>query len=119
MFFQDRRLVGEVSLALILGFVYLLIRSYQTSHSAYHCGYYRCDDGDFQSDQPDIYTGPLFNIFTGGVCLSHLYGNRLCHIADVIKGMVIYSIGIGVITVLIRYLSISRRNFFRDSHYEH
>jgi len=60
--------------------------------------------GIFNLINPDIYTGPLFNIFTGGVLLGAIFmATDYVTSPMSVKGMVIYAFGIGVITVLIRY----------------
>jgi len=98
--------VGEVSaLALILGFVYLLIRKVIRPHiPLVILGTIAAMTGIFNLINPDIYTGPLFNIFTGGVLLGAIFmATDYVTSPMSVKGMVIYAFGIGVITVLIRY----------------
>ena len=67
--------VGEVSaLALILGFVYLLIRRVIRPHiTLVIVGTIALMTWIFNMINPDIYTGPLFNIFTGGVLLRAIF----------------------------------------------
>lgn len=98
--------VGEVSaLALILGFVYLLIRKVIRPHiPLVIVGTIAVMTWIFNLINPDIYTGPLFNIFTGGVLLGAIFmATDYVTSPMSVKGMVIYAFGIGVITVLIRY----------------
>jgi electron transport complex protein RnfD len=98
--------VGEISaLALILGFVYLLIRRVIKPHiPLIIVGTIAVMTGIFNLINPEIYTGPLFNIFTGGVLLGSIFmATDYVTSPMSVKGIVIYSIGIGVITVLIRY----------------
>ena len=98
--------VGEISaLALILGFVYLLIKRVIRPHipvaiiltivvitSIFHL------------IDPEQFTGPLFNILTGGVLLGSIF-MATDYVTSPMNpvGMVIYGVGIGLITVLIRY----------------
>jgi len=98
--------VGEVSaLALILGFIYLLIRRVIRPHiPLVIVGTIALMTWIFNMINPDIYTGPLFNIFTGGVLLGAIFmATDYVTSPMSVKGMVIYAFGIGIITVLIRY----------------
>lgn len=98
--------VGEVSaLALIVGFVYLLIRKVIKPHIPLSIiGTVALVSGIFWLIDPTKYTDPIFNILTGGVLLGSIYMATdyvTSPMSD--RGMVIYGVGIGLLTVLIRY----------------
>ena len=60
--------------------------------------------GIFWLIDPGQYTDPLFNILTGGLLLGSIFmATDYVTSPMATKGMVIYGIGIGVLTVLIRY----------------
>ena len=60
--------------------------------------------GIFWLINPEQYTDPLFNILTGGLLLGSIFmATDYVTSPMAPKGMVIYGIGIGVLTVLIRY----------------
>lgn len=98
---------GEISaVALLLGFVYLLVRKvvkpWITLSIFLTVGLIGLIFHGFVN--PDLYTGGLFNILTGGVILG------ACFMAtDYVtspmstKGGIIYGIGIGFILMMIRY----------------
>lgn len=97
---------GELSaVALIAGFIYLLarrvIRPYITlsilaTVAAFSTIFWAID--------PEVYTGPVFNLLTGGVLLGSIF-MATDYVTSPMSnwGGVIYGIGIGVITMLIRY----------------
>lgn len=98
--------VGEISaLALILGFIYLLIRRVIRPHIPVAIiGTIAIITTVFSLINPDHFTGPLFNIFTGGVLLGSIFmATDYVTSPMETKGMIIYGVGIGIITVLIRY----------------
>lgn len=96
---------GEVSaIALIIGFVWLLVRRVITWHiPVYVLGTIIIFTGILWGVNPDAYMSPLFHVLTGGALLGAIFmatdyvTSPMTHV-----GMLIYSIGIGVITVLIR-----------------
>lgn len=98
--------VGEVSaLALILGFVYLLARKVVKPHIplAILCTIF-VFSGIFWLIDPQQYTDPLFNLLTGGVLLGSFFMATDYATSPMGKtAMVIYGIGIGLITMIIRY----------------
>lgn len=97
---------GEASaLALILGFVYLLVRKVIRPYIPVTIILtIAVMTGIFWLADPQQYTDPLFNILTGGVLLGSIFmATDYVTSPMTPKGMVIYGIGIGVITVLIRF----------------
>ena len=97
---------GEASaLAIILGFIYLLVRRVIRPHIPVTIILtVAVMTGIFWLIDPSQYTNPLFNILTGGVLLGSVFmATDYVTSPMAVKGMVIYGIGIGVLTVLIRY----------------
>ena len=97
---------GEASaLAIILGFIYLLVRRVIRPHIPVTIILTVAVMTDiFWLIDPSQYTDPLFNILTGGVLLGSVFmATDYVTSPMAVKGMVIYGIGIGVLTVLIRY----------------
>ena len=97
---------GEASaLAIILGFIYLLARRVIRPHIPVTIILtVAVMTGIFWLIDPSQYTDPLFNILTGGVLLGSVFmATDYVTSPMTVKGMVIYGIGIGVLTVLIRY----------------
>ncbi len=99
--------LGEMAgFALILGFIYLLFRKVITWHipvsillSIF------IFTGILWIVNPEQYIDPLFHLLTGGVLLGALYmATDYVTSPMTQKGMWIYGIGIGVITVIIRVL---------------
>ena len=93
---------GEASaLAIILGFVYLLIRRVIRPHIPVTIVLtIAVMTGIFWLIDPSQYTDPLFNILTGGVLLGSVFmATDYVTSPMTTKGMVIY----GIITVLIRF----------------
>lgn len=97
---------GEISsIALLVGFAYLLVRKvvkiwiplsiFATVIAV---------SGIFSLVNPDLYTGPLFNIFTGGMVLGACF-MATDYVTSPMStvGGIIYGIGIGVIVMMIRY----------------
>jgi len=59
--------------------------------------------GIFWLVNPDLYASPMFHILTGGALLGAIYmATDLVTSPMTRKGMVIFAVGIGVITVVIR-----------------
>ncbi|MCC8088828.1 MAG: RnfABCDGE type electron transport complex subunit D [Rikenellaceae bacterium] len=97
--------LGEIAAAaLILGFIYLLWRRVITWHIpvviVLTMGIF---SGILHLAAPESYIGPLFHILNGGTLLGAIYmATDYVTSPMVRKGMVIYAIGIGIITILIR-----------------
>ncbi len=97
---------GEISaIAVILGFIYLLarrvIRPYITLSILVTVAVF---SGIFWLIDPSQYTDPLFNLLTGGVLLGSVFMATdyvTSPMSD--KGGIIFGVGIGIITMLIRY----------------
>ena len=97
---------GEISaIAIIIGFIYLLarkvIRPYITLSILVTVAVF---SGIFWLIDPAQYTDPLFNLLTGGVLLGSVFMATdyvTSPMSD--KGGIIFGIGIGIITMLIRY----------------
>lgn len=97
--------VGEVSaLALIIGFVYLLIRKVIKPHIPVAIvATVVVFSGIFWLIDPESYTDPLFNVLTGGILIGSIFmATDYVTSPMSTKGMVMYGIGIGVITMSIR-----------------
>jgi electron transport complex protein RnfD len=98
--------VGEVSaLALLIGFAYLLYRRVISAHIPLSIILtVALFTGIFWVINPEQYTDPLFNILSGGILLGSIY-MATDYVTSPMskKGMVLYGVGIGIITVLIRY----------------
>ena len=97
---------GEASaLALILGFIYLLVRKVIRPHIPVTIILtVAVMTGIFWLIDPARFTDPLFNILTGGLLLGSIFmATDYVTSPMAVKGMIIYGIGIGVLTVLIRY----------------
>ena len=97
---------GEISaIAVILGFIYMLarrvIRPYITLSILVTVAVF---SGIFWLIDPSQYTDPLFNLLTGGVLLGSVFMATdyvTSPMSD--KGGIIFGVGIGIITMLIRY----------------
>lgn len=98
--------LGELSsIALLIGFVYLLIRKVVKAWIPLSIiATVAVISAIFNLVNPDIYTGPVFNIFTGGVILGACF-MATDYVTSPMSnlGGVIYGIGIGVIVMMIRY----------------
>ena len=96
---------GEVSaLALIAGFVWMLCRRVISWHiPVCVLGSMAVFSGILWAVNPNIYMSPMFHLLSGGAMLGAIFmatdyvTSPMTH-----KGMIIYGIGIGVITILIR-----------------
>jgi electron transport complex protein RnfD len=97
--------LGEIAaLALILGFIYLLWRKVITWHiPVFVLGTMAVFTGILHGIDPEHYMGPAFHLLTGGALLGAIF-MATDYVTSPMskKGMAIYGIGIGVITVLIR-----------------
>ena len=97
---------GEISaLAVIIGFIYMLarkvVRPYITLSILVTMAVF---SGIFWLIDPSQYTDPLFNLLTGGVLLGSVFMATdyvTSPMSD--KGGIIFGVGIGIITMLIRY----------------
>ncbi len=97
--------LGEIAaLALIIGFVYLLFRKVVTWHTPVSILLsIVVFTGILWLVDPTKYVDPVFHLLTGGVMLGALYmATDYVTSPMTPKGMWIYGIGIGVITVVIR-----------------
>ena len=92
---------GELSaLAILAGFVYLLVPYITLSILATVAIF----SGIFWAVNPAEYTGPLFNLLTGGILLGSVF-MATDYVTSPMSnlGGVIFGVGIGVLTMLIRY----------------
>jgi electron transport complex protein RnfD len=97
--------MGEVSaIALLLGFAFMLYRKIITWHiPVFLIGTIFAFTGILNLTNPEIFADPIFHILTGGVMLGAIF-----MATDMVtspmnpKGMAVFAIGIGIITVLIR-----------------
>jgi len=96
---------GEVAaLALLIGLIYMLIKKIITWHIPVSIlGTVLVFTGILWLVNPEGNADPLFHLLTGGLILGSLYmATDYVTSPMTRKGMIIYGIGIGVITVLIR-----------------
>lgn len=97
--------LGEISAAaLLIGFIYLLIRKVITWHIPVSViGTVAVFTGILWLVNPEKNADPLFHVLAGGVLLGAIYmATDYVTSPMVPKAMIIYGCGIGVITVLIR-----------------
>jgi len=97
--------IGEISaLALLLGFIYLIWQGVITWHIPVSMvGSIFTFTGVFWLINPEKYPDPLFQILTGGVMLGAIFmATDYVTSPMTKKGMVIFGVGIGLITVVIR-----------------
>ena len=106
LFFNIGGSAGELSaIALLLGFAYLLIRRvirpYITLSILATVAVF---SGIFWAVNPAEYTDPLFNLLTGGLLLGSIF-MATDYVTSPMSnlGGVIFGVGIGIITMLIRY----------------
>lgn len=96
---------GEISaIALLLGLAYMLVRRIITWHIPVTIlGSVALFAGILWLANPDSYADPLFHLLTGGLMLGSIYmATDYVTSPMTKKGMVIYGVLIGVLTVLIR-----------------
>ena len=97
---------GEISaLALILGFIYLLCRRViKATIPLTVIATVAVVSGIFSAVNPDVYTSPVFNIFAGGLLLGSIFmATDYVTSPMTTKGQIIFAVGIGLITMMIRY----------------
>jgi electron transport complex protein RnfD len=96
---------GEVAaFALLIGMIYLLYKKIITWHIPVSIlGTVFIFSGILWLANPDRFADPLFHILTGGLMLGAIYmATDYVTSPMTVKGMLIYGVGIGVVTVLIR-----------------
>ncbi|PKQ65458.1 Na+-transporting NADH:ubiquinone oxidoreductase subunit D [Labilibaculum filiforme] len=97
--------MGEIAgVALLLGLLYMLFKKIISWHIPLTIlGTVAIFSGILHMANPEAYAGPLFHILTGGLLLGAIFmatdyvTSPMSH-----KGMIIYGIGIGLLTVIIR-----------------
>jgi Na+-translocating ferredoxin:NAD+ oxidoreductase subunit D len=97
--------LGEMSaIALLLGLIYLLIRKVITWHIPVTVlGTIFLFTGALWKINPDAYADPMFHLLSGGAILGAVYMATDYVTSPMYKkGMIIFAVSIGVITVLIR-----------------
>lgn len=97
--------MGEIgALALLLGGLYLLFRKVITWHiPVFVLGSMAAFAGILWGIDPEHYVNPLFHLVTGGAILGAVFmATDYVTSPMTKKGMAIYGIGIGVITMLVR-----------------
>lgn len=98
--------VGEISaLALLAGFVYLLVRKVIRPHITLSIwATVALVSLVFWLAAPDRFTDPLFNLLSGGMILGSCFmATDYVTSPMSVKGGIVYGIGIGLITLMIRY----------------
>ena len=97
--------LGEVSaFAILLGGIYMLWKKIITWHiPVAMLGTIAIFSGILHLVNPDAYAGPVFHLLTGGAMLGAVFmATDMVTSPMTSKGMIIFGIGIGVLTVLIR-----------------
>jgi electron transport complex protein RnfD len=97
--------IGEVgSVALILGFIYLLVRKIITWHIPVAIlGTVFVFTGIMYAVNPAEYANPLIHLLSGGLMLGAIYMATDYVTSPMSKGgMIVYGVGIGLLTALIR-----------------
>ncbi len=97
--------LGEISaLFLLLGFAYMLWKKVITWHiPMFILGTIFAFQGILWMFNPENFIEPVFHLLTGGAMLGAIYmATDMVTSPMTVKGQLIYGIGIGVITVLIR-----------------
>ena len=98
--------VGEISaLALLAGFMYLLVRKVIRPHITLSIwATVALVSLVFWLAAPDRFTDPLFNLLSGGMILGSCFmATDYVTSPMSVKGGIVYGIGIGFITLMIRY----------------
>jgi len=97
--------LGEISaLAILLGGAYMLWKKIISWHiPVVMLGTIAVFSGILHMINPEAYAGPLFHLFTGGAMLGAIFmATDMVTSPMTHKGMIIFGVGIGVLTVLIR-----------------
>ena len=106
LFFNIGGSAGELSaIALLLGFVYLLVRRVIRPYITVSIwATVAVFSGIFWLINPEVYTDPAFNLLTGGLLLGSIF-MATDYVTSPMSnwGGVIFGVGIGLITMLIRY----------------
>lgn len=101
--------MGEVSaLALILGLIYMLSRRIITWHIPFSViGSVVAFTGILHLCKPEAYADPLFHLLSGGLLLGAIF-MATDYVTSPMskKGMIIYGVGIGILTVVIRVFGV-------------
>ncbi len=96
---------GEIAaIAMLIGLAYMLIRKIITWHIPVTIlATIAIFTSILHLVNPELYAGPLFHLLTGGVMLGAIFmATDYVTSPMSANGMILYSVGIGVITVLIR-----------------
>ena len=97
--------MGEIAgIALIVGLLYMLIKKIISWHIPVSIlGTVAIFSGILHLASPEAYAGPLFHILTGGLLLGAIF-MATDYVTSPMsnKGMIIYGVGIGLLTVVIR-----------------
>ena len=97
--------LGEVAgAALVLGLIYMLVKKIITWHIPVSViATVAIFSGILNLSNPEAYAGPAFHILTGGLLLGAIF-MATDYVTSPMsnKGMIIYGIGIGILTVVIR-----------------
>jgi len=96
---------GEVAAAaLLVGLIFMLLKKIITWHIPVAVlGTIAVFTGILNLVSPELYAGPLFHLLTGGVMLGAIFmATDYVSSPMANKGMIIFGIGIGIITVVIR-----------------
>ena len=106
LFFNIGGSAGELSaIALLLGFAYLLVRRVIRPYITLSIlGTVAVFSGIFWAINPAEYTDPIFNLLTGGLLLGSIF-MATDYVTSPMSnwGGVVFGVGIGLITMLIRY----------------
>ena len=106
LFFDIGGSAGEISaIALLIGFVYLLLRRVVKPWIPLSIfATVALVSGIFYLVDPEVFTGPAFNLLTGGVILGACYmATDYVTSPMSILGGIVYGVGIGFIVMMIRY----------------
>jgi electron transport complex protein RnfD len=105
--------IGETSvIALLIGAGFLLYRGYITWHiPVTFIGTIFVLSGLFWLINPDRFMNPVFHIFTGGLMLGAFYmATDMVTSPITNRGMMVFGVGCGVITIIIRLAGIQRES---------
>jgi electron transport complex protein RnfD len=97
--------MGEIAgAALILGLIYMLVKKIITWHIPVSVlGTVVLFSGILHLVDPELYIDPLFHLLTGGILLGAIFmATDYVTSPMTRKGMIIFGIGIGVLTIVIR-----------------